>query len=75
MNVADLWDSFTEALGGYGPAVRIVGLVIAGILVSLLLRVVIRRIVTQVVRGVKRAHKVDDTRELTASPLSAMCSV
>ncbi len=75
MNVADLWDSFTEALGGYGPAVRIVGLVIAGLLVSLLLRVVIRRIVTQVVRGVKRAHKVDDTRELTASPLSAMRSV
>lgn len=75
MDVADLWDSFTEALGGYGPAVRIIGLIVAGIALSLVLRIVIHRVVNQVVRGVKRAHKVDDTRELNASPLSAMRSV
>ena len=75
MDLADFWDSVTEALGGYGPAVRIIGLVLAGIATSLILRVVIRRIVNQVVRGVKRAHKVDDTRELTSSPLAAMRSV
>lgn len=70
-----MWDSITETLGGYGPALRIIGLVVAGIALSLILRVVISRVVNQVVRGVKRAHKVDDTRELTASPLSAMRSV
>ncbi len=75
MELADFWDSVTEALGGYAPAVRIIGLVIAGIAASLILRVIIRRIVNQVVRGVKRAHKVDDTRELTSSPLAAMRSV
>ncbi len=75
MDLADTWDAFTEALGGYGTAVRIVGLIIAGIFGSLILRVVISRVVNQVVRGVKRAHKVDDTTELTSSPLSAMRSV
>lgn len=75
MELADLWDSFTEALGGYGAALRIIGVVVAGIVASLILRVVIRRIVNQVVQGVKRAHKVDDTQELNASPISAMRSV
>jgi len=75
MELADLWDSFTEALGGYGAALRIVGVVIAGIAASLILRVIIRRIVNEVVRGVKRANQVDDTQELDASPISAMRSV
>ena len=75
MELADLWDSFTEALGGYGAALRIIGVVIAGIAASLILRVIIRRIVNEVVRGVKRANQVDDTQELDASPISAMRSV
>ncbi|MDA2980959.1 MAG: mechanosensitive ion channel family protein [Actinomycetota bacterium] len=75
MELADLWDSFTEALGGYGAALRIIGVVIAGIAASLILRVIIRRIVNEVVRGVKRANQVDDTQELNASPISAMRSV
>ncbi len=75
MELADLWDSFTDALGGYGSALRIIGVVVAGIAASLILRVVIRRIVNQVVQGVKRANKVDDTQELNASPISAMRSV
>lgn len=75
MDLEGLWESFTEALGGYGPAIRIVGVVIAGVVASIVLRVIIRRIVAQVVRGVKRAHKVDDTRELNASPVAAMRSV
>jgi len=75
MELADLWDSFTEALGGYGAAFRIIGVVIAGIAASLILRVIIRRIVNEVVRGVKRANQVDDTQELDASPISAMRSV
>lgn len=75
MELADLWDSFTEALGGYGAALRIIGVVIAGVAASLILRVIIRRIVSEVVRGVKRANQVDDTQELNASPISAMRSV
>ena len=75
MELADLWDSVTEALGGYGAAFRIIGVVIAGIAASLILRVIIRRIVNEVVRGVKRANHVDDTQELDASPISAMRSV
>ena len=75
MELADLWDSVTEALGGYGAALRIIGVVIAGIAASLILRVIIRRIVNEVVRGVKRANQVDDTQELDASPISAMRSV
>ena len=75
MELADLWDSVTEALGGYGAAFRIIGVVIAGIAASLILRVIIRRIVNELVRGVKRANQVDDTQELDASPISAMRSV
>lgn len=75
MDLEGLWESFTEALGGYGPAIRIVGVVIAGVVASIVLRVIIRRVVAQVVQGVKRAHKVDDTRELNASPVAAMRSV
>lgn len=75
MELADLWDSVTEALGGYGAAFRIIGVVIGGIAASLILRVIIRRIVNEVVRGVKRANQVDDTQELDASPISAMRSV
>ena len=75
MELADLWDSFTEALGGYGAALRIIGVVIAGIAASLILRVIIRRIVNEVVLGVKRANQVDYTQELDASPISAMRSV
>jgi small-conductance mechanosensitive channel len=75
MELADLWDSVTEALGGYAPPFASSELVIAGLSPVSSSAFIIRRIVNQVVQGVKRAHKVDDTQELTSSPISAMRSV
>ncbi|MFM1952875.1 MAG: hypothetical protein RL187_84 [Actinomycetota bacterium] len=75
MEIADLWGTITEAFDTYGVILRIAGLLIAGVIGSVVARILISRIVNQVVRGVKRAHNVDDTRELTSSPLSAMRSV
>jgi len=69
------WNSFTETLITYSTAFRILGVIVVAVAVSLLLRLVIARVVNGVVTGVKREHKVDDTVELSASPITAMRAV
>jgi len=70
-----LWDSLLDAFATYTVVFRILGLLVAGGIAKLGVRVLIKRIVAQIVRGVKKAHKVDDTTELNASPVAALRSV
>jgi small conductance mechanosensitive channel len=75
MNVSDIWSFFVEAIVAYSTLFRIIGLIVAGVLGNIVLRVLIRRVVNQVVLGVKKAHNVDHTKELTSSPVQAMRAV
>ncbi len=69
------WDSFAEALTTYSTVFRIVGVIVVAVVASLLLRLLISRVVNGVVTGVKREHQVDDTVELSSSPITAMRAV
>ncbi|MBT7803268.1 MAG: mechanosensitive ion channel family protein [Microbacteriaceae bacterium] len=71
----DAWDSFIEALTTYSTTFRIIGVLIGGGIAAVVVRILITRVVAGVVTGVKRTHKVDDTRELSSSPVAAMRSV
>jgi small conductance mechanosensitive channel len=71
----DAWDSFIEALTTYSTTFRIIGVLIGGGITAVVVRILITRVVAGVVTGVKRTHKVDDTRELSSSPVAAMRSV
>ena len=73
--MSDIWSSFVEAFEAYSTLFRILGVIVSGFVANIVLRVVIRRVVNEVVTGVKKAHKVDDTRELTSSPVQAMRAV
>ncbi|MDH6181275.1 small-conductance mechanosensitive channel [Microbacteriaceae bacterium SG_E_30_P1] len=52
--------------------IQIAAVIVIAILARIILVFVIRRVVNRVVSGVKKRHKVDDTRELEASPLAAV---
>ena len=71
----DAWDSFIEALTTYSTTFRIIGVLIGGGITAVVVRILITRVVAGVVTGVKRTHKVDDTQELSSSPVAAMRSV
>lgn len=73
--MSDIWSFFVEAIVAYSTLFRIIGLIVAGVLGNIVLRVLIRRVVNQVVLGVKKAHNVDHTKELTSSPVQAMRAV
>ena len=75
MGVNDIWEWLTGAIEEYSTLFRIIGLILAGIIGNLVLRILIRRVVNQVVNGVKKAHNVDETKELTSSPVQAMRAV
>jgi small conductance mechanosensitive channel len=69
------WDWVASAFEQYTVLFRILSVLIAGVIANIATRFLIKRIVAEVVRGVKKTHKVDDTTELNASPVSAMRSV
>jgi len=69
------WDWIASAFEQYTVLFRILSVLIAGVIANIATRFLIKRIVAEVVRGVKKTHKVDDTTELNASPVSAMRSV
>lgn len=75
MGVSDIWEWLVGAIEEYSTLFRIVGLIIAGIIGNIVLRILIRRVVNQVVNGVKKAHNVDETKELTSSPVQALRAV
>jgi small conductance mechanosensitive channel len=75
MDLGDFWAWLGEAIATYATFFRVVGLIVAGVIARIIIRVLIKRVVNQVVNGVKKAHKVDDTRELTSSPIEALRAV
>lgn len=75
MSLADVWEWLVQAFEAYSTLFRILGLIIAGIIGNIILRILIRRVVNQVVNGVKKAHNVDETKELTSSPVQALRAV
>ncbi len=75
MEIADVGDWLAEGIATYSGIFRIMGLVVAGILGRILIGFSIKRIVNRVVLGVKKAHNVQETQELTASPVEALRAV
>lgn len=69
---AAAWRGITEFLTTYEAPFRIVGVIVGAVVLRWVLVVVIRRVVDRVVSGVKKAQNVDDTVELSASPLHAV---
>jgi moderate conductance mechanosensitive channel len=75
MDLAELWSWLVDAAIAYSTVFRVLGLIVAGVITRIVVRIVIKRVVNQVVTGVKKAHNVDDTRELTSSPVEALRAV
>ena len=69
------WDALAGTFEQYTLLFRILGVLLAGLIANIVTRFLIKRIVAEVVRGVKKTHKVDDTTELSSSPVAAMRSV
>lgn len=69
---AGFWGGIGEFLATYDTPFRIAGVIIGALVLRWVLVVVIRRVVEQVVSGVKKVQNVDDTVELSASPLMAV---
>jgi small conductance mechanosensitive channel len=75
MDLADVWEWLVETATAYTGVFRVIGLVVAGIVGRIFIGYSIKRIVNRVVLGVKKAHNVQDTRELTSSPVEALRAV
>lgn len=69
------WDALAGTFEQYTLLFRILGVLLAGLIANIVTRFLMKRIVAEVVRGVKKTHKVDDTTELSSSPVAAMRSV
>ena len=69
------WDALAGTFEQYTLLFRILGALLAGLIANIVTRFLMKRIVAEVVRGVKKTHKVDDTTELSSSPVAAMRSV
>lgn len=69
----DLWDGWQAFFASpFGVPVEIAIIIVGSVIIRGILLVIIRRTVNRVVSGVKKKHRVDDTRELAASPLAAV---
>ena len=69
------WDALAGTFEQYTLLFRILGVLLAGLIANIVTRFLMKRIVAEVVRGVKKTHQVDDTTELSSSPVAAMRSV
>ena len=69
------WEGLVGTFEQYTLLFRILGVLLAGLIANIVTRFLMKRIVAEVVRGVKKTHKVDDTTELSSSPVAAMRSV
>jgi Small-conductance mechanosensitive channel len=69
------WTSFWTEVGGFlgdwQAPLKIVAIVIGALLVRWLLLVILRRSIERVISGVKKSQNVEETQELSASPLRA----
>ena len=70
--MAEFWATFAAWLESeWGTPLRILLILLGAGVIRLVLQLVIRRTVNRIVNGVKRKQKVDDTREIQASPVAA----
>ncbi len=68
-----IWASIAEFLGGaWRDPARVVLIILGAIIIRWISLRVIRRVVNRIVNGVKKKHNVDDTREISASPVEAV---
>ena len=69
------WTSFFDGIGSFlgdwQAPLKIVAIVIGALLVRWLLLVILRRSIERVISGVKKSQNVEETQELSASPLRA----
>ncbi len=70
MDWAAFWATFWE--GPWAIPLQVVLILVGAVVIRLILHFIIKRVVNRVVSGVKKKHNVDDTRELSASPLAAV---
>lgn len=69
---AAFWQGVGEFFAVYDAPFRIAGVIVGAVVLRFVLVIIIRRVVDRVVSGVKKAQNVDDTVELSASPLHAV---
>jgi small conductance mechanosensitive channel len=69
---ATFWAGIGSFLTTYEAPFRIIGVIIGAVILRWVLIAIIHRVVDRVVSGVKKAQNVDDTVELSASPLHAV---
>ena len=67
-----IWQNVASFVGFFEIPLTIAGVLVGAVVVRFILVRIIKRVVNQVVTGVKKKHRVDDTRELAASPLAAV---
>lgn len=72
MDWAVFWEQATIFVGFWRVPLTVLGIILGAIILRWIMLRIIRRVVNRVVTGVKKKHKVDDTRELSASPLAAV---
>ncbi len=72
MDWAEFWKQVGAFVGFWHVPLTVVAIIVGAVVLRWVLLRVIRRVVNRVVSGVKKKHKVDDTRELAASPLAAV---
>jgi len=69
------WANLAVFLQFWAKPISVALIIIGSIIIRWILLRVIKRVVSRVVSGVKKKHNVDDTRELSASPLAAVRTV
>lgn len=69
---AAFWAGAEAFLQAWGTPLRIVGVILGAVVLRAILLFTIHRVVDRVVSGVKKAQNVEDTVELSASPLHAV---
>ncbi len=65
------WLYVSDFIDVWRQPLAVIGIVVGAFVLRWVMLRVIRRVVNRVVIGVKKKHNVDDTRELSASPLAA----
>lgn len=70
-----MWAWLAETTATYSGVFRIIGLIAVAVIARILVGFSIKRIVNRVVLGVKKTHNVEETQELTASPVEALRAV
>jgi small-conductance mechanosensitive channel len=66
------WNNLYSFYLGYRVPLKVLAIIVIAVILRIVLRFVVDRVVKRVVNGVKKRQRVDDTRALLQSPLSAV---